>query len=417
MLAMNNNSSTTNFKVELNQDNRRFAFEGNSFSSLSSTLKNIYGLSDNTPVCIKYKDDEGDMVTISSDLELMEAIKSSKNLVRLSLTVGTNAPVTASKEVVPVAVDAPTNQPPPLLSPATSLPPISASAVSSFPHQAPPLSSVTSATAAFSHLTMEDSYCKTPKQKRQEAIKALKQQWKAEKQRLKSNCDERDHNLKQKLQEMKGQMQSLRKQLKEQRLENRRFPKEGIMIARFVKDLSVPDNSEFPPGERFTKSWRFRNESQKSWPEKTQLLFIGKNSDRMSAPESVPISAAVAPKQEIDISVPLIAPAEPGRYTAFFRMADANGKKFGQRVWVIIRVVAHGSDSSSEGSAKSPAKFPKHPLNESDLKTFATQLESLHSMGFQNDHLNIRLLRKFNGNIGDVVNRLIQKCKKCPAKC
>lgn len=52
------------------------------------------------------------------------------------------------------------------------------------------------------------------------------------------------------------------------------------------------------------------------------------------APDEVAVTQLLQPKEETDISVPLVAPAAPGRYTAYFRLAAADGKKFGQRVWV-----------------------------------------------------------------------------------
>lgn len=46
------------------------------------------------------------------------------------------------------------------------------------------------------------------------------------------------------------------------------------------------------------------------------------------------IQKVLQPGEEMDISVPLVAPNAPGRYTAYFRLAGPEGKKFGQRVWV-----------------------------------------------------------------------------------
>lgn len=43
--------------------------------------------------------------------------------------------------------------------------------------------------------------------------------------------------------------------------------------------------------------------------------------------------------QEIDVAVDFVAPARPGRYISYWRLASPSGQKFDQRVWVHIQVV------------------------------------------------------------------------------
>lgn len=43
---------------------------------------------------------------------------------------------------------------------------------------------------------------------------------------------------------------------------------------------------------------------------------------------------------EVDVKVDFVAPESPGRYISYWRMASSNGAKFGQRVWVLIHVLA-----------------------------------------------------------------------------
>lgn len=42
--------------------------------------------------------------------------------------------------------------------------------------------------------------------------------------------------------------------------------------------------------------------------------------------------------QEMDVAVDFVAPARPGRYISYWRLASPSGQKFGQRVWVHIQV-------------------------------------------------------------------------------
>lgn len=43
---------------------------------------------------------------------------------------------------------------------------------------------------------------------------------------------------------------------------------------------------------------------------------------------------------ELDIAVDFTAPELPGRYISYWRMVSPWGVKFGQRVWVLIQVLA-----------------------------------------------------------------------------
>lgn len=45
--------------------------------------------------------------------------------------------------------------------------------------------------------------------------------------------------------------------------------------------------------------------------------------------------------RELDIAVDFTAPASPGRYISYWKMASPSGQKFGQRVWVLIQVTLH----------------------------------------------------------------------------
>lgn len=43
---------------------------------------------------------------------------------------------------------------------------------------------------------------------------------------------------------------------------------------------------------------------------------------------------------ELDVAADFVSPALPGRYISYWRMAYPSGGKFGQRVWVLIEVLA-----------------------------------------------------------------------------
>lgn len=137
----------------------------------------------------------------------------------------------------------------------------------------------------------------------------------------------------------------------------------GKMAARFIKHVTVDDNTKFYPHTSFTKTWRFRNESSIPWPEGCRMLFVSKEGDSMSGPDSCPVPVC-QPGKEVDVSVPLKAPERAGIYTGYWRLANPSGKKFGQRVRVLIQVVEpsppHVINSlfSSSSYSSSPLLFP-----------------------------------------------------------
>lgn len=108
------------------------------------------------------------------------------------------------------------------------------------------------------------------------------------------------------------------------------------LLARFVADVTIMDNTAIDCGNQFVKIWKIRNESEVAWPENTSLTFVG--GDQLGAPESV-IVPSVAPRAEIDIAVSMTAPSSPGRYVSYWRLCTPDGIRFGQRVWVDIFAV------------------------------------------------------------------------------
>ena len=103
--------------------------------------------------------------------------------------------------------------------------------------------------------------------------------------------------------------------------------------AKFVKDVTVPDDTQFTPGTAFAKVWRVRNTGTCTWEQGTQLAFAG--DDPMGGPVAVDVQA-VAPDAEVDIRVDLVAPAPPGTYKSTWQLQTKDGLRFGDRIWVRI---------------------------------------------------------------------------------
>lgn len=110
--------------------------------------------------------------------------------------------------------------------------------------------------------------------------------------------------------------------------------------AKFIKDVSIPDGTKIQVGTGFTKTWRLRNTGSCTWTSAYQLIFD--HGDQMGGPLTQPLAGNVAPGQEVDISVNLVAPASPGTYKGFWQLRDPGGVVFGVSTgafWVQIKAV------------------------------------------------------------------------------
>lgn len=102
--------------------------------------------------------------------------------------------------------------------------------------------------------------------------------------------------------------------------------------AVFVSE-TIPDDTEFNPGENFTKSWTFRNVGTCTW--NTNYSFVFSTGDQMGGPDVVSVPTTVAPETQVTISVDLTAPNDPGSYTGYWKLQADDDEQFGQ---VYVRV-------------------------------------------------------------------------------
>ncbi|MEW6649472.1 MAG: NBR1-Ig-like domain-containing protein [Chloroflexota bacterium] len=127
----------------------------------------------------------------------------------------------------------------------------------------------------------------------------------------------------------------------------------------FVRDVSVPDGSEFSSGQKFTKTWRLKNAGSCTWTKDYALVFV--DGAGMSAPSSVALKSDVRPGETVDVSVELVAPSKAGVHKGNWMLRDASGRMFGlganqdKSFWVSIKVSGYKSDDVP--SAQFPLDF------------------------------------------------------------
>jgi len=255
-------------KVKYGDQFRRFNLKSNSFAEFAQEIRSVFQLDPNLPLDVKYTDDEGDEIIMSSDAELMCAVD------LLPATTGRCLKVFVQIQQQPLPGLFPTAPAQPMF----------------YPHPAVPKSS-------------------------HEMLREAVKQRKIEK--LEKRLDKK---LERKFDKLA---------VKQERIGA--TPMMRLMMARLVSHIAVPDGQEFGPDVPFSKTWRLRNDGSQPWAANFLLLRVSRGEDPLNAPLSVPLGQEVAPGWEVDITVAMHTPAQPGSYENFWRLSTPEGRKFGQR--------------------------------------------------------------------------------------
>ena len=125
----------------------------------------------------------------------------------------------------------------------------------------------------------------------------------------------------------------------------------GIDQAEFWADVTIPDGSDFNPGDEFNKVWKLRNSGTNTWTPQYGLAFF--TGEQMSGPNVVPITANVPPGETTDIAVDMVAPETSGNYLGYWKMRDPAGEFFEYAIYVQIDVV--GGSQAVVTSAPTPS--------------------------------------------------------------
>lgn len=112
--------------------------------------------------------------------------------------------------------------------------------------------------------------------------------------------------------------------------------------AAFVSE-TVPDGTDYDPGETFTKTWTLKNTGSCTWNDEYDVVFV--KGDSMDAPAATQLtSGSVAPGQTAQISLDLKAPVAAGTHRGDFKLRNQHGVLFGigdeeKPFWVEIDVI------------------------------------------------------------------------------
>jgi hypothetical protein len=106
--------------------------------------------------------------------------------------------------------------------------------------------------------------------------------------------------------------------------------------SQYVADVTVPDGTEMQPGEQFTKTWKVKNTGTCTWTTAYSIVYGG-YADRVGG-QTTALTAEIAPGQEGNISIDLVAPTRAGNYVSAWRLANAQNFPFGEFLTVVIVV-------------------------------------------------------------------------------
>lgn len=129
------------------------------------------------------------------------------------------------------------------------------------------------------------------------------------------------------------------------------LPTDSCYSLAFLSDITIPDNTEMSPGEKFTKTWRVRNNGSCEWEAGFKLVFTGGNA---LGGTSLILTEAVNPGAATNLSIFMTAPSGSGSYQSNWRMSAAGGALFGDEMYVIIKV-AGGTVSATTSTASGTA--------------------------------------------------------------
>jgi len=103
--------------------------------------------------------------------------------------------------------------------------------------------------------------------------------------------------------------------------------------ARFIKDVTIPDDTVIEAGKSFTKTWLVNNNGDTFWDDSYQLVFAG--GTPMTTVHTHSISETDTDENQ-EISIEMIAPTTPGTYYSDWRLQDDSGQQFGDIMYARI---------------------------------------------------------------------------------
>ena len=126
----------------------------------------------------------------------------------------------------------------------------------------------------------------------------------------------------------------------------------ALLDSDYVADVTLPDGSGVAAGVSVVKTWRILNSGSVAWPAATHLRHVEGETFGVRSGASV---GPVEPGQEVDLSLTLQAPREPGEYQGVWRLHADESTPFGARLIALVTVTAPSTTGTGTPSSSATA--------------------------------------------------------------
>lgn len=235
-----------------------------------------------------------------------------------------------------------------------------------------------------------------------------------------------------------------------------RPPSDEVKL-KFIASVTLPDKSIVLPSHKYTKIWKIQNTSCQPL-HRMSLVPVGGKSMHVVPAAGKYLVPDSQPGEIFEVSVDLVTPSEAGRYTQYFRVAHEDGLRVGHPLWIDITVDVSSSAVSTSAqqyelvaNVKSDAVVAVAQETAAAVSTdvaaaaaistdvdpaaavstdvdpvaaastdvapavasisgqYIAERESLQSMGFLDDALNLYVLNTVGGDLESAVSWLLSK--------
>jgi hypothetical protein len=129
----------------------------------------------------------------------------------------------------------------------------------------------------------------------------------------------------------------------------------GCNNLAFIRDVTVPSGTVFLPKQDFVKTWKVANTGTCKWVYQYQLMLLSGNAFNGNTTK---LGRVVDVGNWTELSVGMGTPKNPGSYTSYWRMADANGNMFGASLAVSFTVALPTSTIAPATDTGVPTSTP-----------------------------------------------------------
>lgn len=136
------------------------------------------------------------------------------------------------------------------------------------------------------------------------------------------------------------------------------------------------------PGQKFSVVWRVKNTGTCTWDAGYETVYVSGN--RMGG-QPTPVQGQVAPGQEYDIAVNLVAPQKGGNYQSIWEMENGRGDGVGERLKVSVVVTAGPTATPAPTQTPVPGimfTVDREQIKQGECVTFYWKVENVKEVYF-----------------------------------